>query len=66
METAVVSDIYCKWTNTSAFSWTLHNIASNSKNIKFFMLLVKSCIFWDNIKYTKHVRNIFIIYTRAG
>jgi hypothetical protein len=27
-ETAIVSDISYKWTDTNAFSWTLHNIAS--------------------------------------
>jgi hypothetical protein len=27
-ETAIVSDIYYKWTNTNAFSWTQHNIAT--------------------------------------
>ena len=28
METAVASDMYCKWTSINAFSWTLHNIGS--------------------------------------
>jgi hypothetical protein len=28
METATVSDIYYKWTNTNAFSWTLLNTAT--------------------------------------
>ena len=55
-ETAIVSDIYYKWTNTNAFCWTLHNVATYWKNIKFVMLLVQSNIFWDNIKYTKHAK----------
>jgi hypothetical protein len=28
METAMVGDIYYTWTNTNAFSGTLHNIAT--------------------------------------
>jgi hypothetical protein len=28
METVTVSDIYCKCTDASAFSWTLRNIAT--------------------------------------
>jgi hypothetical protein len=28
METAMVGDIYYNWTDTNAFSWTLHNIAT--------------------------------------
>ena len=31
------------------------------KYIKFLMLLVISNIFCDNVKYTKHARNIVII-----
>jgi len=53
METAVASDIYCKWINTKAFSWTLHNMTT--LYIKCLMLHVKSSKFGDNIKHTKHV-----------
>jgi hypothetical protein len=42
METEIVSDIHYKWTNTNTLSWTLHNIATYSKNNKCLMLLVKS------------------------
>jgi hypothetical protein len=27
-ETAIVSDIYYKWTDTNAFPWILHNTAT--------------------------------------
>jgi hypothetical protein len=52
METAAVSDIYCKWTNTNAFCWTLHDSATYLKNIEFLMLglLVKSNTFWESFK----------------
>jgi hypothetical protein len=56
MEMAIVSDIHYQWTNTNAFSWTLHNIATHQKNIKFLMLLVQSNIFKGHIKYTKHAK----------
>ena len=42
-EKAIVSDNYYKWTNTNAFSWTLHNTATYLKNITFFNV-VKSNI----------------------
>jgi hypothetical protein len=42
METAVVSGIYYEWTDANAFSWTLYNIATYYKHVKFLMLLVKS------------------------
>jgi hypothetical protein len=44
MDRAMASNIYCKWTNNSAFSWTLYYIATylKKKNIKFLILLVKS------------------------
>jgi len=45
MDMAIASDIYYKWINTNAFSWTLPSIATYSKNIKFLMLLVTSIIF---------------------
>jgi hypothetical protein len=45
METAIVNDIFYKWTNNNAFSWTLHNIATYQKNVKFLMLLVTANIF---------------------
>jgi hypothetical protein len=51
METPIGSKIYYKWTNTNAFSWTLHNIATYYKKYDFFMFLVKPNIFWDNIKH---------------
>ena len=42
METAVTTDIYYKWTHIIAFAWTLHNVTTYVKNIKFLILLVKS------------------------
>jgi hypothetical protein len=58
MERAVICDIEYKWTDTNAFSWTLHDIATYLKKyIKFLMLLVKSNTLWGKIKYTKHARN---------
>jgi hypothetical protein len=45
MDMAIASDIYYKWINTNAFSWTQLNIATYLKNIKFLMLLVTSIIF---------------------
>ena len=59
VETAIVSDIYYKWTNTNAFSWTLHNIATYEKSIKFVMLLVKSIIF-GTILIHKTWRNKYV------
>jgi hypothetical protein len=53
VETATVSDIYCKRSDTNGFSGTPQNIADYLKNIKFLMLLGNSTIFWDNIKYTR-------------
>jgi hypothetical protein len=35
MEMAIVNDIYYKWTNTNAFSWTLRNIATYLKILNF-------------------------------
>ena len=55
METAIVSDIYCKWTDTNVFCLTLHNIATYLKNIKFLTLLVKSDIF-DTMLNTQNMQ----------
>jgi hypothetical protein len=44
MEKAVTIDMYYKGTSTIAFAWTLPNITTYVKNIKFLMLLVKSSI----------------------
>ena len=57
VETAVACDIYRQLIDTNAFSWTLRSIDTYWKSIKFLILLGKSGIFWDNIKYTKRARN---------
>jgi hypothetical protein len=48
METAIVCDIYCKWTNTNAFCWTLHNIVTYLKQILNFWCYLSNPMFLLN------------------